>query len=430
MLHKAGRASGRMLIIFGPLLALGAFAALLAMAAAALGWQPDAMRMVAAGLGAAVMLLAIVLFYRQTSQRRAADLALHRVEAQVGSIVESAMDAIITVDDDQTIVLFNAAAEKVFGHPRSAVLGQQLEMLMPERVRRGHRDHIWHFGATGVTSRRMGDKTVLVGLRADGGEFPIEASISQHREDGRRFFTVILRDVTARVRADAELLRSRNELRELAAVASSVREQEKSRVARELHDELAQSLTALKMDVNWLKERLPAAPEPVQSKLESMQTMLDGTVKATRRIAADLRPLMLDDLGLIPAVEWLINNFTQRTGIECKFTADPPDLDLRDPHATAIFRILQESLANIAKHARASLAEISLDGSDGEIALRVRDNGGGFALADPRKPASFGLVGLRERVYLLDGEINVDTAPGKGTVIEVTIPLPQTEPAA
>ena len=103
---------------------------------------------------------------------------------------------------------------------------------------------------------------------------------------------------------------------------------------------------------------------------------------------------------------------------------------MRDPHATAIFRILQESLANIAKHARASLAEISLDGSDGEIALRVRDNGGGFALADPRKPASFGLVGLRERVYLLDGEINVDTAPGKGTVIEVTIPLPQTEPAA
>jgi len=143
-----------------------------------------------------------------------------------------------------------------------------------------------------------------------------------------------------------------------------------------------------------------------------------------------LRPLMLDDLGLLPAAEWLVNNFIQRHGIHCRFTVDPPDLDLQDPHATAIFRIMQESLTNVARHAHASNVDITLDGSAGEITLRVRDNGCGFAPADPRKPNSFGLVGLRERVYLLDGEISVDTAPGKGATIEVRIPLPQEAPTA
>lgn len=430
MNKKATRSGGRLLIIFGPVLAVCALCAALAIVAAVVGWQPDLMRVLATGLGAAVALLAIVLFYLQTTHRRAADRALLDAEAQVDSIVGSAMDAIVTVDENQHIVLFNAAAEKVFGHTRDAAVGKPLEMLMPAAARASHREHIRRFGETGVTSRRMGDQTVLVGQRASGEEFPIEASISQHTQAGRRFYTVILRDVTERVRADAELRRSRDELRELAAAAISIREQEKSRVARELHDELAQALTALKMDVNWLKERLPATAATLAPKLESMQIMLDTTVKATRRISSDLRPLMLDDLGLIPAAEWLVNNFTQRHGIECEFTADPPDIELQDPYATAIFRILQESLTNVARHAQASRVNITLDNADGEITLRVRDNGCGFAVSDPRKPNSYGLVGLRERAYLLDGDITLDTAPGKGTLIEVCIPLRKPEPVA
>ena len=425
MPSQPARALGRMLIVFGPVLAVGALGTLLAMAAAHTGWHAEAMRLVATGLGAAVTVLAVVLFYQQSGQRRAADLALDGAKARVDDVVESAMDAIITVDENQRIVLFNRAAENVFGYARSTVLGQSLDILMPASVRETHHEHIRRFARTGVTSRRMGDQTVLVGRRVDGAEFPIEASISQHSESGRRLFTVILRDVTERVRVETALRRSQDELRELAAAASSVREQEKSRVARELHDELAQSLTALKMDVNWLKERMAAEQKPLVAKLESMQAMLDTTVKATRRISSDLRPLMLDDLGLIPAAEWLVNNFVQRHGIHCQFTADPPDLELQDPHATAIFRIMQESLTNVARHAQASRVEITLDGANGELTLRVRDNGCGFAPADPRKPNSFGLVGLRERVYLLDGEITVDTAPGKGATIEVRIPMPQ-----
>jgi PAS domain S-box-containing protein len=414
-----------MLSIFWPVLALGTVTVLLALASGLLGWYPGIMQIIAVSAGAAVMLLAVVLYSVQTTQRRTSERTLHDMEARISGIVESAMDAIISVDADQRIVLFNAASEKVFRRPRSAVLGQPLEMLIPARLRHAHRDHIGRFDATGVTSRRMGDKTVLVGLRADNEEFPIEASISQHSEDGRKYFTVILRDVTERVRADEALQRSREELREFATVASTVREQEKSRIARELHDELAQALTALKMDVLWVKERLPAGQEQLFAKFAAMQILLDSTVTATRRISADLRPLMLDDLGLIPAAEWLVQNFTQRHGIHCELAIDPPELELRDPHATAVFRILQESLTNVARHAHASLVQISLDGNDGEIMLRVRDNGRGFDPGGPRKPSSFGLVGLRERAYLLDGEIKFDTAPGKGTVIEVRIPLQQ-----
>jgi PAS domain S-box-containing protein len=350
---------------------------------------------------------------------------LFRNESRLRGILDSAMDAIITVDDSEHIVLFNAAAEAVFGCPRNEALGAPLAWFIPERFRATHSAHIRHFNEGGVASRRMSAQRVVAGLRRNGEEFPIEASISKHSEDGRSYFTVILRDVTDRIRADTALRRSKEDLRDMAAAASSVREQEKSRVARELHDELAQSLTALKMDVNWLKERVPTGEPQLVDKLASMQEMLDSTVKATRRISSDLRPLMLDDLGLLPAAEWLANNFMQRHGIHCRFTADPPDLDLQDPHATAIFRIMQESLTNVARHAHASNVDITLDGSNGEITLRVRDNGCGFAPADPRKPNSFGLVGLRERVYLLDGEITVDTAPGKGATIEVRIPMPQ-----
>lgn len=416
---------GRMLIIFGPVLALGAATALLAMMSGFMGWYPDLMWLIASGVGAAVMLLATILFFVQTRQRKDSDRALSRLETRLSGIIESAMDAIITVDDREHIVIFNAAAEAVFGCPRAEALGAPLAWFIPERFRAAHSGHIKRFEGADVASRRMSAQRIVTGLRRNGEEFPIEASISKTADHGGRFFTVILRDVTERVRAEEALRRSKDELRELAAVASTVREQEKSRVARELHDELAQSLTALKMDLLWVKERTPAGQELLMSKLEAMRVMLDGTVAATRRISADLRPLMLDDLGLIPAAEWLVQNFAQRTGIHCDFGFDPPGLELQDPHATAIFRILQESLTNIARHAQASLVNVTLDANDGEIMLRVRDNGRGFASDDPRKPNSFGLVGLRERAYLLDGEVRVDTAPGKGTLIEVRIPLRQ-----
>jgi PAS domain S-box-containing protein len=343
----------------------------------------------------------------------------------LAGMLESAMDAIITVNEAQLILLYNRAAEAVFGWPRKDVIGQPLEKLMPARFRRGHAAHVAHFGHTGVTSRRMGDGTVVYGVRANGEEFPMDASISQLPTDDGKLFTVILRDVTERVRAQEE--RSA-----LATAANAIREEEKARVARELHDELAQSLTALKMDANWVRDNLAQQPQESRRKLQEMLVLLDGAVASTRRIASDLRPLLLDDLGLGPAIEWLTGTFTQRHGVPCRLAVDA-ELALEEPYATAVFRIVQESLANVAKHAGASAVdvevEVEVERSGGEIVLAVRDDGRGFDPRAPRAPGSLGLMGLRERTHLLKGTIAITSAPGAGTRVEVRIPMPDKEGA-
>ena len=412
--------------LFLPAPALAGVAALLAWTTALTEPPAAGLLLATAWMSAAALAASIatmVPLYRQASERAVAMQSLHISQAREKVVLDSAMDAILSIDHEQRIVLYNAAAEQLFNWPRAEVLGQPLDKLIPARFRAAHAAHIARFGQTGVTSRRMGDQTVLTGLRADGSEFPIEAAISQHSEQGKQVFTVILRDVTERVNAVNALTHSRAQLRQFAGAAASVREQEKSRIARELHDELAQALTALKMDLSWAQERLPAAATALAAKLDTMQTMLGDTVAATRRIAADLRPLMLDDLGLLPAVEWLLNNFRARTGITCEFDLATPELELTEPHATAIFRILQESLTNVARHARATLVEVSLGRDDDAVLLTVQDNGCGFEVSGQRDPASFGLMGLRERVYLLDGELTLESRPGSGTRIGVRVPL-------
>jgi PAS domain S-box-containing protein len=341
----------------------------------------------------------------------------------IGAIVESAMDAVITVDDAQRVVVFNKAAERVFGWSHEEAMGAPLSRFMPERFHGAHEVHLADFGRSSHSSRRMAGARVVAGLRRGGEEFPLEASISRVTEGGRLFFTVILRDVTERVRAEAALKRSREELREFALATSAVREQEKSRIARELHDELAQSLSALKMDLAWIRAR-NGADDEVGTRIASMQGLVDSLLASARRIASDLRPLMLDDLGLVAACDWLVKSFGNRTGIEIAVRVDG-DLDLADPHATAVFRVLQESLTNITKHAKCSRVGVVLKRSEGGVTLVVTDDGVGFAGSGPPKANSYGVVGMRERAYLLGGTVSIVSAPGQGTIVRLELPEPE-----
>lgn len=352
---------------------------------------------------------------RDVTARVKAEQEQSRLARRLSGLLDSAMDGIITVDEQQRIVLYNQAAEKIFGWPGQQVMGRPLDMLIPERYRSGHLEHVRRFAATGVTSRRMGDGTVIHGLRSTGEEFPMDASISQLETAEGKLFTVILRDVTDRIRAQDDLAK-------LAAEAGAIREQEKSRVARELHDELAQSLTALKMDTIWVKENLGAGVETVQAKLDEMLKMLDASVASTRRIAADLRPLVLDDLGLMPAIEWLVQSFMERTGMACQLVADE-DLELGEPYATAVFRIVQESLVNVAKHSKARRVRVGVELAGSHLTLSVRDDGVGFDTGSGRKLHSLGLAGLRERAQLLKGTVDVRSRPGEGTTVEARIPV-------
>ena len=352
-------------------------------------------------------------------------------QAQLDSIVDSAMDAIISVNEEQRIVLFNRAAEQVFRLPRQEAFGMPLERLLPQRFRAAHRGHIEQFGRTGVTSRRMGDVTTLWALRPESGEeFPIEASISQALHGGRRYFTVILRDITVRKRADDELKRSQRELRALSARVLEAREEEKAHIARELHDELGQLLTALKMDLSWVRERMPGE---LQARAGEMAALLDQTVSATRRISADLRPLMLDDLGLAEAARWLAEDFSNRSGIACRLEvsgAEALEAATRSV-STAVYRAIQESLTNIARHAGAKSAWARLAAeAGGEVHFEIEDDGRGIAAADLAKVRSLGLKGMRERIAFLGGSLEIERAPRGGTRVRVRVPLGSVGPAA
>jgi len=359
---------------------------------------------------------------RDITARRRAEQALGEAQARLAAIVDSAMDAMVTVDESQRVVLFNRAAEQVFGVRRDQALGAPLDLFLPVRFRGAHRQHVEHFGRTGVTSRRMGDVTMLWALRADGTEFPIEASISQAVEDGRRFFTVILRDVTLRRQAEEALKRSEQELRELSARVLEAREEEKTHIARELHDELGQLLTALKMDLSWLRERLPA---DLRDKAVEMSAMLDQTVTATRRISADLRPLMLDDLGLVDATGWLVQDFAKRSGVSCEARLAEAEAlqDVSKSVATAVYRAVQESLTNIARHAGAKHAWVLLAVEDGLIHVEVEDDGRGITPQDLAKSRSLGLKGMRERFAYLGGALEIGAAPRGGTRLRLRVPL-------
>jgi two-component system sensor kinase len=376
-------------------------------------------------LGAAILAVAR-LSSRADAEASRMRNALDASQARLAAIVDSAMDAIVTVDEQQQVVLFNRAAEQVFRCKREEAIGGSLDRFLPSRFRAAHHGHIEHFGRTGVTSRRMGDVTTLWAVRADSGdEFPIEASISQVTEGGHHFYTVILRDVTARKRYEDELKQGQNELRKLSAQVLDAREEEKTRIARELHDELGQLLTALKMDLGWVREHLADHDAELAAKTQKMGETLDQTVTSVRRIAADLRPLMLDDLGLPDAAAWLVEDFGKRSGVECEFKIiNDADLYEFQPNiANTIYRALQESLTNIGRHANAKNAWVLLRIERDGIWLEVEDNGRGIGGEDLAKSHSLGLKGMRERVFNINGFLEVSRAPRGGTRVSVRVPL-------
>ncbi|QQC65986.1 PAS domain-containing sensor histidine kinase [Paraburkholderia ginsengisoli] len=344
-------------------------------------------------------------------------------EARMMAIIRSSMEAIITIDERQRIVIFNPMAEQVFGCSAMEAVGGPLDRFIPERFRAAHAQHVQQFGGTGVSDRQMGTQRVLSGLRANGEEFPLEASISQIRDGNTRLYTVMLRDITDRVKAERAQRQAREELRELSANLQNIREDEKSRIARELHDDLGQQLTALKMDIASVEQALiDSADVPLRAQLQGMRRLIDATVASVRRIAADLRPVMLDDLGLIPAIEWLSNDFTNRYGIDVERDIETGDARFTQAGATALFRIVQEALTNVARHADATLVMLSLRAESPNFVLRIADNGQGAHRSGEAGGKSFGLLGIRERVHMLGGAVEIQTAYGKGFALTVTMP--------
>ena len=358
----------------------------------------------------------------RTTELAHANKALLDSEERLRGVIQSAMDAIITIDAEQRIVVFNETAAKMFRCRAEEAIGSPLERFIPERFRAAHRGHVERFGETGATARRMGARIELFGLRADGEEFPIDASISQVTVDGEKFYTVILRDVSERRRAEEALERSYSELRELSAVMNEVREAERTRVARELHDELAQWLTALKMDIAWLSVAAAAGERGVLDRTERMRKVVDTTVASVRRIAADLRPVMLDDLGLVPSIENLLQALRRtrepRGQAGCSRATDSISGIPSPRRSTAWSRKRSRTWLVMRRQRKSALR---LPGKVTRCRTHRGQRRGARATSPGRK--SYGVLGIRERAQTLGGQAR-DLQPGEGgTVVEISIPL-------
>jgi PAS domain S-box-containing protein len=368
-------------------------------------------------------------------------IRLH-LDSQLTALIQSAMDAVICIDSTQRIILFNAAAEVMFGYESQQMVGLSLDSLLPKRYRAHHGEHIASFGKTGETSRRMGKQQVLFGLRANGEEFPIEASISRAIVHGESVFSAILRDVTERLRAEQSLRMLKDELQQLSHASIQALENEKTRIAREIHDELGQKLTAMKMDLYQLTAGQNAwAPKQFEA-MQRLQKLIDETVANSRRIAANLRPLMLDDLGLSAALEWQIEQFSRRFQVQCDWQVDPRADELPKETASHVFRIVQEGLNNIVKHANAQNATVSVQLSDSAVRITISDDGIGMPSAETafqsqppgiastqarEKPTNtrYGLLGIRERAYSQSGQMSIGNSETGGVVLTVNLPLQQ-----
>lgn len=217
--------------------------------------------------------------------------------------------------------------------------------------------------------------------------------------------------------------RRRRAERELSNFLQTVREEERTRIARELHDELGQTLNVLKMDLTWLMSRFTDAQDDLVAKADSMMTVIDSLVDSIRRISANLRPGLLDDLGLTAAAEWLLEEFHERTGVRYTLKMSHDESDFDAGLATTLFRILQEAVTNVSRHAQASRLDVELAERGGQIMLNVKDDGIGF---DPReaggKRKSLGLLGIRERVTSLGGTLEIIGRPGQGTELRIVLP--------
>jgi two-component system sensor histidine kinase UhpB len=275
----------------------------------------------------------------------------------------------------------------------------------------------------------LGEERAIETLKRGASDYVLKNSLTQLVPAVHR----ALREAESRAdrqRAEERLRESHEQLRALSVYLQYVREEERTRIAREVHDELGQSLTALKLDLAWVSGRLPRSQRPLLDKLATMSDHVDATIQSIRRIATELRPGILDDLGLVAALEWQANEFQSRTGIQCHVTSTLQDTLLDADLNTTFFRIFQETLTNIMRHANATRVDVNSTTDAGWIVLTVQDNGRGIMPGEIRDRRSIGLLGMEERAALLGGEFSISGEPGRGTTVTVRIPLARRRHAA
>ena len=369
----------------------------------------------------------IIIYAENINERKTYKSQLLENEQRLHGFFNSAMDAIITIDSDYRIVLYNPAAASMFSVPASEALGALLDMFIPLRFRADHRHYIEEFGKGEQALPTIRQFNFVVGVRANGEEFPIEATISHIEMQGKKLYTVIIRDRTHNKKVEAELQLYQEQLRGLITHQQHIKEEERIRIAREIHDELGSVLTGVKANLSVAMHENEMAGNPPNRRLMDASVLLSQAVNTARRVITDLRPSVLDQLGIWTAVEWYAEQLHDRTGIICSvdISNEVLETEIDSERSTAIFRILQESLTNVTRHSQATQVEIRVAFEGDWIRMEVEDNGRGINAKSQANPNSWGIVGMIERVRFFGGSITISNT-SHGTLVVLQLPLGQT----
>ena len=401
-----------------------------------------------------------VVFENVTEQRRS-ERALRESEERYRLLVQGVQEyGIFQLDASGNVVSWNASAARLMGYRAEEIIGNHFSVFYPkEDVLQGKPEHnLAEAGRTGQAEeegwriRKDGScfwaNVLITALRDSGGNLRGYAKLTRDMSERREREEALTRtkellelrveqraavltrvneelriEIAERKHAEKQFKETLDQLRALAARLQSVREEERASIAREIHDELGQACTAIKMDLALIGRKISKRQTQLRDKIESSMGLVDDMIITLRRIASDLRPRTLDDLGLAAALEWQSQEFEKRTGIYCHLVLpqEPPNLD--SERSTAIFRIFQESLTNVARHAQATSVEASLEMDEDQLVFRVHDNGKGFDPEEAKAKKSLGLVGMQERAHLLQGKVTIEGIPGCGTTMILRIPV-------
>ena len=357
-------------------------------------------------------------FYDITARKQAEE-ALQASQERLRKAFGLSPDAIaITRATDGRIVEINEAFTKLSGYSREEAVGHSaadLGFWGDEGEREAWLNALRQSGRMRRVDRQVRDRL--------GGIHDVQLSTEFIELDGERHMLWFATDVTERKRAEEAVRRSREQLRQLAARLQAVREEERTAIAREIHDELGQALTGIKMDLTWLIGRFPKHWKAVRARGQVLTTLVDETIDVVRDLSSRLRPSVLDDLGLSAAVEWQAADFQRRAGSGVQVVAHVEEVEINRDGATALFRILQEALTNVIRHSQASQVVVDLRTSDRAMVLEVHDNGQGIAALNLDGTRSLGLIGMRERAAALDGTLDIESSDGAGTIVRASLPL-------
>jgi PAS domain S-box-containing protein len=360
--------------------------------------------------------IGVVLVFRDVAERRREQFET----AEQAALLELTQDAVFVIDMEGTVLFWSRGAEAMLGYTKAQAAGkishdllhsefpQPLDEIRAELMRVGH----WEGDL--ITTAQDGRRIVMSSRWA----------LQWGKRDQAPRVLVINSDATERKRGEESLVLQKEQLRALAERLQWVREEDRKMVARDLHDQIGQILTAIKMDMTWMIRHLPESEGEVPARLKESILLIDDGVKAVRTICSGLRPGVLDDLGLAAAIEWQASEFASRNGVQCQVSVPPVDLHLDGDRATATFRIFQECLTNVIRHAQARSVRVALCQEEENILLVVEDDGIGFCESDLSNTlGSLGLLGMKERAQFCGGDVQISSSPGNGTTVTVRVPL-------